>query len=70
MNIKVLSRTSKIAILSVLFLLGCAAPGRGPLVVTDRPAPDVRLSPKIQLLDVPIQKISAAIDQAGSLDCA
>ncbi len=65
MNIKVLSRTSKIAILSVLFLLGCAASGRGPLVVTDRPAPDVRLSPKIQLLDVPIQKISAAIGQDG-----
>jgi hypothetical protein len=65
MNIKVSSRTSRIAILSVLFLFGCAAPGRGPLVVTDRPAPDVRLSPEIQLLDVPIQKISAAIGQDG-----
>lgn len=65
MNLKVLSRTSKIAILFVLFLFGCAAPGRGPLVVTDRSSPDVRLSPEIQLLDVPIQKIRAAIDQDG-----
>ena len=65
MNIKVSSRTSRIAILSVLFLFGCAAPGRGPLVVTDRPAPDVRLGPEIPLLDVPIQKVSAAIDQDG-----
>jgi len=65
MNIKVLSRTSKIAIMFVLFLFGCATPGRGPLVVTDRSSPDVRLSPEIQLLDVPIQKIRAAIDQDG-----
>ncbi len=63
MNIKVLSRTSKIAILSMFLIFGCA--GRGPLVVTDRPSPDVRLSPEIQLLDVPIQKISAAIGQDG-----
>ena len=65
MNIKVLSRTSKITILFVLFFLGCASPGRGPLVVTDRSAPDVRLSPEIQLLDVPIERLSAAIDQDG-----
>ena len=65
MNIKVLSRASRSAILFVLFLFGCAAPGRGPLVVTDRSSPDVRLSPEIQLLDVPIQKIRAAIDQDG-----
>jgi hypothetical protein len=65
MNLKVLSRTPKIAILFVLFLFGCAVPGRGPLVVTDRSSPDVRLSPEIQLLDVPIQKIRVAIDQDG-----
>jgi hypothetical protein len=47
----------------VLFLFGCA--GRGPLVVTDRPLPDIRLSPEIQLLDVPVRKISAAFDQYG-----
>ncbi len=47
----------------MLFLFGCA--GRGPLVITDRPSPDVRLSPEIQLLDVPIEKLSAAIDQDG-----
>ena len=47
----------------MLFLFGCA--GRGPLVITDRPSPDVRLSPEIQLLDVPVRKISAAIDQDG-----
>ena len=58
-----LSRITKVAILSVLFLFGCA--GRGPLVVTDRPSPDVRLSPEIQLLDVPIKRFSAAIDQDG-----
>jgi hypothetical protein len=47
----------------VFLLFGCA--GRGPLVITDRPSPDVRLSPEIQLLDVPVRKISAAIDQDG-----
>ena len=63
LDIGSLSRITKVAILSVLFLFGCA--GRGPLVVTDRPSPDVRLSPEIQLLDVPIERFSAAIDQDG-----
>jgi hypothetical protein len=58
-----LSKTTKVAILFVFFLFGCA--GRGPLVVTDRPSPDVRLSPEIQLLDVPIERFSAAFDQDG-----
>jgi len=58
-----LSRTTKVAILSVFLVFGCA--GRGPLVITDRPSPDVRLSPEIQLLDVPVRKISAAFDQDG-----
>lgn len=65
MDIDALSRIAKIAILTLLFLCGCAGPGRGPLVVTDRPSPDVHLSPELQLLDVPIKKISAAIDQDG-----
>jgi len=63
LDIESLSRKIKVVILSVLLLFGCA--GRGPLVVTDRPSPDVRLSPEIQLLDVPVRKISAAIDQDG-----
>lgn len=58
-----MSRTTKVVILFVFFLFGCAS--RGPLVVKDRPSPDVRLSPEIQLLDVPTRRISAAIDQAG-----
>lgn len=58
-----MSITTKIAILSVFLIFGCA--GRGPLVVTDRPSPDVRLSPEIQLLDVPVERLTAAIDQDG-----
>jgi hypothetical protein len=63
LDIGSLSRKTKITILFVIFLCGCA--GRGPLVVTDRLSPDVRLSPETQLLDVPIRKISAVIDQDG-----
>jgi len=65
MDIEALSRATKIAILSVLFFCSCAGSGRGPLVITDRPSPDVRLSSEIQLLNVPIKKITAAIDQDG-----
>jgi len=63
MDLDALWRIVKIAILSLLFLCGCAS--RDPLVVTDRPLPDARLSPEIQLLDVPIRIISAVIDQDG-----
>ena len=65
MNIEALSKATKIVILFVLFLCGCASRGRGPLVITDRPSPDVRLSSEMQLMDVPVRKMSAAIDQDG-----
>jgi hypothetical protein len=67
MNIEALSKATKIVILVVFFLCGCADRGRGPLVITDRPFPDVHLGPRIQLLDVPVRRISAAIDQDGRI---
>jgi hypothetical protein len=67
MDIEALSKATKIVILSVFLFCGCAGPGRGPLVVTDRPSPDVRLSSEMQLMDVPVRKMSAAIDQDGRI---
>jgi hypothetical protein len=63
MVIETVSRTTKIIILLVFFLFGCAGPSE--MVVSEGSSPDVRLGSEIQLLDVPVKKLSAAIAQDG-----